>query len=89
MDTRFAQEQKLTLEVIVRDRDESEKLLGWLYNEHSKMDKLQMGCELTSIGFGHTHSMLQALEQKFQSIFNFGSMENWLKQEDFNAEDFR
>jgi len=79
IDTRFSSDQKLTLEVTVKDRDEAIKLIGWLYHEKSKVDKVNFGVELNSIGFGHSQTESSNLFNFIRSSMNYGSHEEWLK----------
>jgi hypothetical protein len=75
------------LEVIVRDRDEAQKLIGWLYNEHSKVDKIQMGCELKSIGFGHAHEKQIRLVDTLKRLINFAEVDDWIDETNKNLDD--
>lgn len=78
MDTRFSLGTKLTLEVTVTDRDKSQELLGWLYNEHSTVDKENFGCELEKIGFGHAHEKLQRVERILSNLVHSSDLDDWL-----------
>ena len=79
IDTRFSLDQKLTLEVTVKDRDEATKLLGWLYHEKSKVNKINMGVELNAICFGHSNTESSNLFEFIRTSINYGSHEEWLR----------
>lgn len=78
----FSKGQKLTLEVTVIDPNEADMLIGWLYHEVSKIDKKQLGCEISNIGFGHKFRTLQRLESVFINMSNLLNADDWIDHTD-------